>query len=859
MEAGSRHWCLHQHFLAAPTSPDHRKYAPTRDVDYLHLRLDVTPSFERKTVKGTTTLTFKPISHPVDLIRLDAVDLSIESVESDRTLHDWQNTSEELFIHFQSPIEVGQETSITIRHEAQPQKGMYFRTPDMGYLEGEAHLFTQGEAIESRHWFPCFDSPNEKLTTEVICHVPTGMTVLSNGRKIAESSDDDTGLTTFHWLQDKPHVNYLIALVAGPFESISAPYRDIPMSFYTLPSQISLAENSFAGTSDMMAFIEAETGTPYPWDRYDQVCVNDFVAGGMENTTLTILTDGTLFDDSTENLRSSEGLVAHELAHQWFGDLVTCKDWSHLWLNEGFASYFEALYREHKEGDEAFRYAMLGKQGGWINNPSDQTPIANREYDRPMQQFSFRAYPKAAWVLHMIRSQIGEELFRQVMKTYLARHAFQSVGTEDFNRVLEEITGRSFDQFFDQYVYHGGHPDLEIAYSWDSKARLVKLSVGQKQTVSENVLLFRVPLNLEFRTHDWTRRFVIDVKKTSEDFYFRLPEKPTIVRADPDLSLLARIKIKQPTDMILAQANDPTDAIGRILAVRELGKQDTEKSLTTLKTQLQADSFYGVRIEASKALASLHSPQALEALLASTDQEDARVRHQVTRDIATFFDHRAEDFALTAYDQEENPMIKATATRSLSAFLPENLNSLVRQSLQDPTREKRIANAAVQIISDLPDSRFVSPLLEFLLPGPKHMSSRLYASGLAALAKSARDLDDRTLVREFLLGKATHPRNRIRQAAIRALGNLGDPHAIPALTKLAAGREGHPDRDSAQTALKQLRTQAPTERQLRSLHEAIDELKQDKSALETKLNELSERLGAILAAEETPEGEEKDD
>ena len=183
----------------------------------------------------------------------------------------------------------------------------------------------------------------------------------------------------------------------------------------------------------------------------------------------------------------------------------------------------------------------------------------------------------------------------------------------------------------------------------------------------------------------------------------------------------------------------------------------------------------------------------------------------------------------------------------------------MRQSLQDPTREKRIANAAVQIISDLPDSRFVSPLLEFLLPGPKQMSSRLYASGLAALAKSARDLDDRTLVREFLLGKATHPRNRIRQAAIRALGNLGDPHAIPALTKLAAGREGHPDRDSAQAALKQLRTQAPTERQLRSLHDAIDELKQDKSALETKLNDLSERLGAILAAEETPEGEEKDD
>ena len=300
----------HQRLLAPADSADHRKYAPNREVDFIHLKLDITPSFKEKTVSGTTTLDFKPISHPVSLLNLDAVELSISDVTASEEIAEWHLSTDQLIIRFVNPIAVGQEASVQISHQAQPEKGMYFRTPDMGYLDGEAHLFTQGEAIESRHWYPCFDSPNEKLTTEVVCHVPDGMLVLSNGRKLSELKSETTGLVTFHWLQDKPHVNYLIAIVAGYFESVTDSYRDIPMAFYTLPSQISMAQNSFEGTKDMMAFLESETGVPYPWDRYDQACVNDFVAGGMENTTLTILTDSTLFDDSTENLSECEQAIS---------------------------------------------------------------------------------------------------------------------------------------------------------------------------------------------------------------------------------------------------------------------------------------------------------------------------------------------------------------------------------------------------------------------------------------------------------------------------------------------------------------------------------------------------------------------
>ncbi len=846
-EANEHELICHNHLrhLAPVDSPEHRKYAPTRDVDYLHLKLDMTPSFESKTVRGTTTLQFKPISRPVSILKLDAVELTVESVTGSKPIASWHLSEDQLIIEFQNPLPLGQQNSVAITHEAQPKKGLYFRTPDMGYLEGEDHLFTQGEAIESRHWFPCFDSPNEKLTTEVICHVPDGMIVLSNGRKLREEKNESTGLTTFHWLQDKPHVNYLIAVVAGYFEAIHDQYRDIPMAFYTLPSRIELAKNSFAGTKDMMAFIEDITGVPYPWDRYDQVCVNDFVAGGMENTTLTILTDGTLFSDATENIRSSTGLVTHELAHQWFGDLVTCKDWSHLWLNEGFASYFEALYLEHRDGEDAFKYSLLKKQGGWLNNPTDPVGIVSREYDSPMQQFSFRAYPKAAWVLHMIRSTIGPELFQTMMKTYLQRHTYQSAGTEDLNKVLEELTGRSFDQFLDQWVYHGGHPDLAVSYSWDTKTQMAKLNVRQKQKPSDKVLLFRFPLTIRFKGENWSRDFEIEISSVSEDFYFPLDEKPSVLRVDPDLTTLFRADVKVPTDMLLSQVRDETDLIGRIFAIRQLGKKDTHKSIEALKERLTQDSFYGARIEASKALRSLHSKAALEALMAGTEQSDPRVRNQVVSDLGRFYDTRAQDLALDVINEETNPMIKASAITSLTPYNHEATRGILLRSLRTPSYQERIASAAVRVISDLADPTYVTPLLEFLMSRPTRIPGGVYSSSLNALARTAHDLPDRTLVREFLIGKTSHAKNRIRSAAIRALGTLGDPKATPVLERLAAGHENHPDRKTAQAALSRLRNTETPNRQLKHLNDSIAELKESESKLKEQLETLKKQLEAL--------------
>ncbi len=216
--------------------------------------------------------------------------------------------------------------------------------------------------------------------------------------------------------------------------------------------------------------------------------------GGMENTSLTTLTVNTLFTKASENLRSSRSLDAHELAHQWFGDLVTCRDWSHLWLNEGFATYYSLLYDKHLLGEDFFKHGLYRNARGIFGNAKDTIPIVYRGYSNPMEQFSFRAYPKGGWVLHMLRSQLGDDLYRKCVRTYLERHRFGTVVTQDLVEIFEELSGRSLSQFFDQWVYLSGYPELRVKYSWDELAGQVKLNVTQVQMTSEKRPLFRFPL-----------------------------------------------------------------------------------------------------------------------------------------------------------------------------------------------------------------------------------------------------------------------------------------------------------------------------------------------------------------------------
>jgi len=831
-------------FVAGVAIPE-PQYAPDREADILHITIDVTPDFKTRTISGTTTIKFSPISRPLTEFRLNAIKLDVSSVTSSAKIEDYSVTDEAIIITFEPVVPVGAETTVTIIYEAEPKTGLYFRTPEMGYPEQDTHLFTQGESHMAPHWYPNYDYPNERSSSEVICRVPKDMTVLSNGRLVSEKVDSESGLKAVTWYQEKPHVNYLIALVAGNLKKIESKYKDIPIAFYTPASLIEYAQNSFKDTADMLEYYEKEIGVPYPWDKYDQAVVMDFVAGGMENTTLTILTENTLHTDQTENIRSSQGLVAHELVHMWFGDYVTCKDWSHTWLNEGFATYYEDLYDGYKNGRDSMLAGLYGTASYLLRDRPEHKPIVYRSYKSAGEQFDYRTYSKGGWVLHMLRTELGAEMFHKCVKTYLERHALSSVVTEDFRSVIEELTGRSYDRFFDQWIYHGRHPDLKVSYSWSEKDKLAKISVEQTHKVNENIMLFHFKMKIRFIVDDEPidREIVVDSKK--HDFYFRLPDEPDVVRFDPDYGLLANIKFDKPTAMLYEQLDNHDDVIGRLRALDALKKKKDQKTVEKLKNVLNNDPFYAVRRNASSALREIHTNEAFEALTDSTEHEDARVRLQVVRDIGSFYRPETLTFLKRTLRKEKNPAILAAAIRNLGLYQHKSTRRLLLKYLESVSFRNELASAAIEAIRMLDESFFIVPLQRVLDEREMDFRSWSFTRGLDTLARIARNVDDKTKVRNFLAGYVNHPKDRIQAGAIGALGTLGDPKAIPIIETFSSDEPDDYIERAAERALKQLRERKPlVPDEIVRLRETVDEFRKETDKLKNDLDDIKKRLDA---------------
>ena len=847
--------CRHAVPFLAGVDTTTQRYGPERQVDILHFALDVTPDFKNRRVAGTATFTFKTMLKAVKQLRLDAVDLEVSEIKGGPKIEAWQNTDRALLITFAKPIPPMRQVKLSVTYEAQPAKGLYFRTPELGYNPGDMHIWTQGETIEARHWFPCFDAPNEFFTSSMTCRVPKGMVVLSNGRKASEKMDPATGLKVVVWEQEKPHVNYLISLVAGHFKRLQEKHGDLSMSFWTPPSEFAEAANSFRETKQCMEFMEKEIGVPYPWAKYDQVCVQDFNWGGMENTSLTTLNASTLFSLETETIRSSQGLVAHELAHQWFGDLVTCKDWSHIWLNEGFATYYTHLFAGHKDGRDALLYGLHRNLKSLTGRSNDVVPMVNRKYQKPSDMFTkygFMSYTKGSWVLHMLRSQLGPDLFRKAVKVYLERHRHGSVMTENLRAAIEEVSGNSFDRFFDQYVYHAHHPEFKIGYSWDQKTKLAKVSVKQEQKVDDDVMLFQLSLPVRFQVGDQSIVRAMPISKASEDFYFALPSAPSIVRIDPDLTLLAKTTFAPPVAMLHAQLADPKDVVGRLLAVEALGKRKDKTSVDKLKGVLQEDPFHGVRLAASKALRGMANDAAFEALKASTKQPDARVRRQVVADLGSFYKPAALAALKKSLAGEKNPAVRASVIRALAGFGDPGANGLIRKALASSSYRHELGDAAVTALRTLDDPANLNLLLEALREDSKKFSSRGYGSGMKALAYLARNEEDKGKVRRFLLGRVSHLNPRIRLAAIDSLGQLGDPKAIAALEKFASGGDGSPERKNAEAAIEKLRTARKPVDDFKNLRKEVSDLKKANQTLTKQLDDLKKRFEAAAIPKAKP-------
>ncbi len=516
--------------------------------DVQHYRIRTSFDFKARTVNGETTIVFKPVAPNLSTVEFDQAGLNFKSVTldgSEKPLK-FRTAGEKIIVTLDKPYGPSETVAVRMTYTAvRPKKGVYFVEPlvEGGTERRSAQIWTQGEPDEHRHWFPSFDFPSDKATSEQIITTEKAFTVIANG-ELQEKRENADGTVTWHYKMPVPHSSYLISFAIGNYVKVEEKYKDIPLGYYVYPGSEAIVPKAYGNTKEMMRIFEEITGVPYPYNKYDQVIVAAFNFGGMENITATTMADTEIFAANVEFLRGNiEDLVSHELAHSWFGNLVTTKNWAELWLNEGFATFMEAAYREKMYGRKD--YMRMVAQDAEEFLAEDLTlpknhGLFNLEAANVAGLFDHAGvtYSKGGAVIHTLREQVGEQNFWRAINTYLNRHKFGSVETPDLKRVMEETSGQDLGWFFDQWVYGLGHPALTATPVWNPRTRTLTLTVNQTQRPARLVSqAFRLPMDVEFKIAGESDIHPLEITKRTQVFTFRLASKPTSVILDPNVKV----------------------------------------------------------------------------------------------------------------------------------------------------------------------------------------------------------------------------------------------------------------------------------------------------------------------------------
>jgi aminopeptidase N len=832
------------HHRAFPLPGDQPQYAPTRRIDLQHIKLELRLDFDRQAMAGIATLTACSLAERLTQIELDSAGLAIASATVNGAPVSYEIADERLILQLPRPASWDETLLIAIVYSAQPRRGLYFVAPDEHYPAKQRHAWTQNQDVNAHAWFPCYTLPGDKATSEILATVPAGMFALSNGR-LMETRDNGDGSTTFHWRQDVPHSAYLVTLAAGPFSEWMQHWNDLPVPAYVLPGREADARRAFGQTPDMIAFFSEKIGVAYPYAQYAQVCVQDFIMGGMENTSATTLTETFLPDERIMPEWTGTRLIAHELAHQWFGDLLTCRDWSHGWLNEGFATYFDALYHEHALGTDEFRYMMRQNASAYLAEDSGRyrRPIVERTYHRPLDIFDAHLYPKGAWALHMIRTQLGDSAWWRAINQYVTRRREGTVITSDLQRTIEDVTGVNLDKFFDQWIFTGGHPELKLEWSWDGENSIGRLTVRQTQQVDALTPIFDLPVDVLLETASEVRRVRVRIDAAEQSFHFPLSEPPKRVRFDPEDALLKTIDFPRPHAMLAYQLEHDPDVSGRIEAAAELGKKTDRQSVEALAAALQRETFWGVAAEIARALGAARTPSARDALLAALDHADSRVRRAVVEHLASF-KHDAkigEEVAARLQRGDPSPLVEAELAKTLGIIRADGAFDLLLQALERSSWNDVVRARALDGLGALEDARGLPLLIDWSQYGRPEPARIAAANALAALAKVEQH---RRAAVERLAELLRDPAMRVRVTAARALGTIGDRAGLAAL-QAATERDLHPSVvRAAREAARNIREGSAQSNEMAELRAELEKLAAENRELKERVDSIEQRRNA---------------
>ncbi len=575
------------------------------------MNLSVSFDWKNRSVLGKVLLDFKPYFYPTDLLILDAKGMEISSVslKKGNSFESLEFTYNKEFLR----IDLGEtytrndQYTIQVEYEAFPEKiasagsdaitsaqGVYFIDPDSTDVNKPSQIWTQGETEANSVWFPTIDSPNERMSQEIQITVDERYKTLSNGELVFSNYNGD-GTRTDYWKQDLPHAPYLVMLAVGDYsvttESwVNAENEEIAVDYYLEAEYAPYALDIFGNTPEMLTFYSEILGYPYPWDKYSQVVVRDFVSGAMENTSAVIhgeflnATDRELLDGD------NEAVIAHELFHHWFGDLVTCESWSNLPLNESFATYGEYLWMEYKYGrDAADLHGMNSMSGYLAESQTKQEDMIRFYYENKEDMFDGHSYNKGGRILHMLRYFLGDEAFFAGLKLYLEENKFEAVEIHQFRLAMEKVTGKDLNWFFNQWFLGSGHPDLEINYDYDAASKQLHIHVDQTQDK-----LFRLPLQVDIFTENGKFRERIDIRKSENTFSFPLESELLFVNVDAEKVLLGTKTDNRPDGWWSAAYENSTVFMDKFEAIQYCLKSKDSLSLITLKKAVN-DPFWKIR------------------------------------------------------------------------------------------------------------------------------------------------------------------------------------------------------------------------------------------------------------------------
>ncbi|MEP0545783.1 MAG: M1 family aminopeptidase [Rhodothermales bacterium] len=784
----------------ARVTPD---VAPDRDYDLLTTALDVSFDFADEAVVGTARHTLSPLRNGLARFYFHAEAMEIQSVRQVVDGEDvgvgFEYDSTRLTIVPREPLALDSAYTFVVDYVAHPTrgagqgslgdggKGLYFIDPMGTDPYRPTQIWTQGQAESNRRWFPTWDYPNDRMAFEITMTVPDSLVTASNGA-LVEQTPMPNGLRRDRWALSGDQPAYLAAVAAGAFavvrdSVVSTDGRTIPVEYFVEPAFAEAAGRIFGETPAMIRYFEEKIGVPYPWQNYKQMPVRDFTAGGMENTTITKLYEWIQTDERAYLDVTGRDLIVHELAHQWFGDLLTAEDWANLALNESFASYLEEVYIEDTEGRaDAQAHGIEDRLAYFEQAETLRRPIVWYGYDTPTAMFDRHTYQKGGQVLNQLRFELGDEAFWRGINRYVEQNRYRTVELDDLRQAFEEVTGRSLRRFFDQWFREPGHPVLDVEQAYFAGSTLYTVQVVQRQDLKESpVFAFDVNVELNYPTRPTeVRRVRIAAADTT--LRFKVPEKPSFVRFNEGNWAFVEATIEQPLSETLVQAVSDDEMAGRYAAIVSLSKQELNPQVRAALVQTATEDEHAfVRERAAEALERYAQIAEVRSVLAGLAQRDdaPSVRRAALTSIAG--PSAQAKPVLQAALADPSYLTQATAVRLFAEHFRSEAFDAFRPLFDLASWRGTVEEALIETITKYRLGEMEGVGVLTAKTGVMNPDNVRLAAINGLLVWARRDEDVRPVAASALARLVGDERPGVRQAVASALAEIGDEASIAAL------------------------------------------------------------------------------